>query len=909
MVMRTGDSNFIRRRLLPPHFGFLKALLVLAALGFTLVYGFGNTDASRRRPAAVPPTYHVTDLGTINTNPQTGQVISHPAGINESGQVTGYSYAGTNIHAARFTNGVVEDLGTIPGGNTSTGVGINDSGQVTGDSQYSVNGGSIRHAALFSNGTVTDIGFLPLSGDYARGNGINNQTVIVGHSGPSLDTSNTRAFIWDAALGMRDIGTLGGGGYARANSINDLNQVTGEATGAAPFGGFRAFIWDQANGMRDLGALGSGSTSTGNFINENGHVVGSSAIAADNRQHAFLYDGATMRDLGAIGSNDFFSDRSFAYGVNIYDHVVGSTYRPYDGGALYQIPFIYRDDQMFDLETLADASGADYRLYSATGINDAGQIAVDAYKRSSGQYHAVLLTPNDPSTPSPTPTATPTGTPCAPTNFANPTPITIPNVGIAAPYPATIAVGALTGNVSKVTVKLINFNHTFPDDVDILLVGPGGHNAIIMSDVGGGADAVNVTITLDGAALSNLPDAGPLVSGTFKPTNFELGDSFPPPAPFASLNSALSIFNGTNPNGTWSLYIVDDISAGSGNLAGGWELAITTDDCVAPTSTPTPTPGTASISGTVTYGNAIGPNPRFVSNVLISGAGSSVVSTTTGFPDGTYSLSGFGDGSYTVTPSKTGASNGSITSFDAAKIAQHAAGVSQLTGSQLIVADTSGNGTISSFDAGQVARYAVAFPPFGTAGNWIFTPVNRTYPSVTTNIAGEDYTALLMGEVSGNWTNTGARPIDDRQLEVGSGPERAVSVRLPDVVMPVGKEIIVPVSVQDTTNKGIISYEFDLRYDSSVIQPLENPVDVAGTVSRGVSVVFNASEPGLLRVAVYGAMPLDGNGVLLNLRFTSVGAPGSVSPLTWERFMLNEGLPVTASDGLVELSKSWKIEN
>ena len=101
-----------------------------------------------------------------------------------------------------------------------------------------------------------------------------------------------------------------------------------------------------------------------------------------------------MHDLGAIGSNNFLSDRSYGYGINIHDEVVGSTYRPYDGGSLVQIAFVYRDGEMLDLETLVDASGSDYRLYTATGINDAGQIAVDAIRISTGQPHAVLLTPS-----------------------------------------------------------------------------------------------------------------------------------------------------------------------------------------------------------------------------------------------------------------------------------------------------------------------------------------------------------------------------------------------------------------------------------------------------------------------------------------------------------------------------------
>ena len=110
-------------------------------------------------------------------------------------------------------------------------------------------------------------------------------------------------------------------------------------------------------------------------------------------------------------------------------------------------------------------------------------------------------------------------------------------------------------------------------------------------------------------------------------------------------------------------------------------------------------------------------------------------------------------------------------------------------------------------------------------------------------------------------------------------------------------------AVQGAVNKGIISYEFNLRYDPSVIQPQADPVDLAGTVSRGLTAVANPAEPGLLRVAVYGAIPIESNGVLLNLRFTAVGAPGTVSPLTWERVMFNEGDPGTlVTDGQVELS-------
>src|SRR5207247_9492258 len=62
--------------------------------------------------------------------------------------------------------------------------------------------------------------------------------------------------------------------------------------------------------------------------------------------------------------------------------------------------------------------------------------------------------------------------------FSNPAPITIPSSGSASPYPSSINVTGLTGTVLKVTATLRQFGHSFPDDVDVLLVGPGGQKVM-----------------------------------------------------------------------------------------------------------------------------------------------------------------------------------------------------------------------------------------------------------------------------------------------------------------------------------------------------------------------------------------------------------------------------------------------
>jgi uncharacterized repeat protein (TIGR01451 family) len=154
--------------------------------------------------------------------------------------------------------------------------------------------------------------------------------------------------------------------------------------------------------------------------------------------------------------------------------------------------------------------------------------------------------------------------------------ITIPDVGKASVYPSLIAVSGVSGIVNKVTVTLLGYHHTWPDDVDVLLVGPTGQKVMLMSDCGGGNALNGVTLTFDSDAISSVPDNSSIPSGTYKPTNIDTtSDNFPAPAPSGPFGSALAAFNGLNPNGNWSLYVQDDGSLDSGSIAQGWTLSLT----------------------------------------------------------------------------------------------------------------------------------------------------------------------------------------------------------------------------------------------------------------------------------------------------------------------------------------------
>jgi subtilisin-like proprotein convertase family protein len=160
--------------------------------------------------------------------------------------------------------------------------------------------------------------------------------------------------------------------------------------------------------------------------------------------------------------------------------------------------------------------------------------------------------------------------------FTNNGQIAIPGQGEATPYPVSLGVGGFKrAKIKDVNLTLNGYGHDFPDEVDILLVAPNGRNALVMSDVGGNADADNLTLTLDDEAGAGLPLASQLSSGRFRPTNDGAIESLPAPAPLSSGAVALSTFDGANPNGEWKLFIRDDDPGDNGEINGGWSLQIT----------------------------------------------------------------------------------------------------------------------------------------------------------------------------------------------------------------------------------------------------------------------------------------------------------------------------------------------
>ena len=252
--------------------------------------------------------------------------------------------------------------------------------------------------------------------------------------------------------------------------------------------------------------------------------------------------------------------------------------------------------------------------------------------------------------------------PIAPVDRPNNNAGSDPGLPPAGSYPSTITVAGLSGPITKVTVSFA-LTSTWPDDVDILLVGPTGVKVLLMSDAGNSGNITSRQLVFDQAAATTVPDTGtdanPLPAGTYRPTNL-IGlstvepsgqDNFPQAGGLQAFPAqpTLDDFNGTDPNGTWSLYVVDDQAIDTSSLPSGWSIDITAGAPVA----------TAVISGRVT--NAAGAGIR-KAHVTVTGGGLAAprLAITNGF--GYYSVPALPiPQSYTVTVSGKGYTFGSPT--------------------------------------------------------------------------------------------------------------------------------------------------------------------------------------------------------------------------------------------------------
>ena len=237
--------------------------------------------------------FGLTDLGTL------GGTSSYAADINDAGQVVGRAERADGVVRA-FSTGPggtgMTDLGVLSGGTTSAATGVNNSGQIVGYSTTSTNAGTVTRAfsASSAGAALVNLGSFsnprPPYASYSMAQGLNDAGVVVG---VAVEGCNCAAAGFTSQVGSSYISYVGAlnraGNGSSATAISASGQIVGYTNGFASGAPYRAFVTG-ANGVgvTDLGVLLGSGQSYANAINSQGQVGGSFIPDGGTGLHGFI---------------------------------------------------------------------------------------------------------------------------------------------------------------------------------------------------------------------------------------------------------------------------------------------------------------------------------------------------------------------------------------------------------------------------------------------------------------------------------------------------------------------------------------------------------------------------------------------------------------------------------------------
>jgi probable HAF family extracellular repeat protein len=332
---------------------------------------------------AAAQTFTITEIGVLKgTNESSGFWLNSGGAVVGCADIAngeGYPCTGTGAgqHAFYWTrSGGMKDLGVLPGGNISGAIGVNNLGQVVGYSNTSTNPLDLYNFIAFewtSTGGMVNLGKLS-SGNSSCAFEINSSGVIAGDS--FVNAAVVDAASWTDKK-IKNLGALPESIFTAALDLNDSNEIVGESVfGYGPPFRSHGFKWTSGGGLKDLGTLSGGDTS--------GVIVGQSNSKANSAWHAVKWsDTNAIDDLGILPGGTY----TVAFAINDSGEIVGY------GDVAPNLPhaMLWTSTRgMLDLNDLIPA-GTGWVLINANAINAVGQIT--GYGTKDGQNRAFLLTP------------------------------------------------------------------------------------------------------------------------------------------------------------------------------------------------------------------------------------------------------------------------------------------------------------------------------------------------------------------------------------------------------------------------------------------------------------------------------------------------------------------------------------
>jgi probable HAF family extracellular repeat protein len=325
----------------------LFIVLIALCCGTALAPALAQGQAA----AKVKVQYQVSDLDSL------GGTSSGGNSINDQSWVAGYSrLPDRNRHATLWRSGVLTDLGTLGGPNSSVTWNVkNTAGIIVGISQTLTPeplGEWWSSFAFYS--TPNNIGFINLG------------------------------FVWEQGQ-MRGLPNFPGGNNGFATGANNLRQAVGWAENGVHDDAcvspqvlqFRPAMWSLGppDQIHDLPLVPGDSSGAATAINDNGQIVGISgicdqAVGRHTARHAVLWENGGVIDLGNLGAQWWNTPTA----INQRGDVVGFAGDPaFVEGDIVHAFMWTRDDGIRHLKPLKGRS-PEHVDSEAYGINEARQV-------------------------------------------------------------------------------------------------------------------------------------------------------------------------------------------------------------------------------------------------------------------------------------------------------------------------------------------------------------------------------------------------------------------------------------------------------------------------------------------------------------------------------------------------------
>lgn len=279
------------------------------------------------------------------------------------------------------------------------------------------------------------------------------------------------------------------------------------------------------------------------------------------------------------------------------------------------------------------------------------------------------------------------------------------------------------------------------------------------------------------------------------------------------------------------------------------------------------------ISGEIKYHTS----EQNVNNAQLDLVGDATISTTSN-ESGTFQFVNIQGGqNYSISPSKQGdISSSTILSFDASLAARISINLlPNPTDFQIIAADVDLNDSVQMYDASMIVRHAVGLPPLSgiKTAEWTFDPMIHSYSPLNSNTNDADFTAIVLGDVDGNWSALG-------NLKNGLKIKNLNSV----CELNNSNEDQVIFSIFSETGEEIYSCDVSLEYDSSVLKFLELKKTA---LSDHFYTMINDLESGKLRFGCYGTVPIVEPGKYLELVFEIIEKNSNACELKINSYRIN----------------------